>query len=78
MIMMMPMTDSWMTMTHGTTIDKRREGTMVNSKKYKVIFQVIMEVEAINEDDAARRAGEIWNKGDFERHSMIEEVLRRR
>ena len=62
----------------GTTIDEREEGTMMDKKKYKVTFQVIVEVEAINENDAAEQAEEIWTKGDFVRHSMIEEVLSRR
>ena len=51
---------------------------MVDKKKYKVTFKVIIEVEAINESDAAEQAENRWNRGDFERSSMIEEVLRRR
>lgn len=64
--------------TPGMTIDETDVEAMMNKKKYKVTFEVIIEVEAINESDAAEQAEKEWNKGDFERHSMVEEVLRRR
>lgn len=50
----------------------------MEKKRYKVTFEVIIEVEALNESEASDLAEEKWNKGDFDRHSMIEEVLRRR
>ena len=50
----------------------------MEKKRYKVTFEVIIEVEAINEGEAVDLAEEKWNKGDYDRHSMIEEVLRRR
>ncbi len=50
----------------------------MDKKKYKVTFEIIIEVEAINESDAAEQAENRWNRGDVERRSMIEEVLRRR
>ena len=50
----------------------------MEKKRYKVTFEVIIEVEALNESKASDLAEEKWNKGDFEKHSMIEEVLRRR
>ena len=50
----------------------------MEKKTYKVTFEVIIEVEAINEGEAVDLAEEKWNKGDYERHSLIEEVLRRR
>ena len=49
----------------------------MEKKRYKVTFEVIIEVEAINEGEAVDLA-EKWNKGDYERHSLIEEVMRRR
>ena len=50
----------------------------MEKKRYKVTFEVIIEVEAVNEGEAVDLAEEKWNEGDYERHSLIEEVLRRR
>ena len=58
--------------------DLEKKGCVMEKKRYRITFEVVIEVEAINEDDADDLADEKWNKGDFERRSMIEEVLRRR
>jgi hypothetical protein len=50
----------------------------MEKKRYKVTFEVIIEVEAMNENEASDLAEEKWNKRDFDRHLLIEEVMRRR
>ena len=70
-----------MTRTLGTIIDESGEeekGKIMEKKRYKVTFEVIIEVEAMNESEASDLAEEKWNMGDFDRSSLIEAVLRRR
>ena len=43
-------------------------------KKYKVVFETVIYVEAENEEKATEIADKKWSDGEFELYSYIEEV----
>lgn len=48
---------------------------MSEKKKYRVTWEIVVDVEAENEDEATELADAEWEKGDFNLNPYIEEIV---
>ena len=46
----------------------------MKKKKYRVTWEIVVDVEAENSDIATELAEEEWAKGNYELHPYIEEI----